>query len=80
MATYQELIAHRLEVDQIRQHIRANSLGYLSLQGMLDAIREVVGPQGSYCTACFSREYPIDIPEWLFQSDREKMIFEEAWG
>lgn len=80
MATYQELIAHRLEVDQIRQHIRADSLGYLSLQGMLDAIRGVVGPQGGYCTACFSREYPIDIPEWLFRSDREKMIFEEAWG
>ena len=33
-----------------------------------------------YCTACFSHEYPIDIPQWLFADDREKLIFEEAWG
>ncbi len=35
MATYAELIAHHLDVDQIRDHIQADLLGYLSLRGML---------------------------------------------
>ncbi len=73
MATYRELIAHRLDVEQIRAHIRADSLGYLSLEGMLDAIRALTGPTAGYCTACFSCEYPLDIPAWLFCEDREKM-------
>jgi amidophosphoribosyltransferase len=80
MATYRELIAANHTVDEICQHIGADSLSYLSLPGMLDAIRSVVGSQGGYCTACFSSEYPVDIPEWLTINDREKMVFEEAWG
>jgi hypothetical protein len=40
---------------------------------------EALGPAG-HCTACFSGEYPLPIPEWLFAEDREKMIFEGMWG
>jgi amidophosphoribosyltransferase len=80
MATYRNLIAHQLSTGDIAQRIGADSLSYLSLSGMLDAIETAVGTPGGYCTACFSREYPIDIPEWLFADDREKLIFEEAWG
>ncbi|MBZ0316752.1 MAG: amidophosphoribosyltransferase [Anaerolineae bacterium] len=80
MATYNELIAHRLDVEEIREHIGADSLAFLSLEGMLGAIREAVGFPNTYCTACFSGKYPIAIPEWLFADERDKFIFEGAWG
>lgn len=80
MATYQDLIAHRFSVDEIARRIGADSLSYLSLPGMMDAIEATVGQRPGYCTACFSSEYPIDIPKWLFADDREKLIFEESLG
>ena len=46
-------------IDEIRKYITADSLGYLSQQGMLDA----VGCNGTdYCRACFSGEYPVEFP------------------
>ncbi|MEL6307964.1 MAG: amidophosphoribosyltransferase [Chloroflexota bacterium] len=80
MATYKELIAARLDVEAIREHIGADSLGYLTLPGMLDAIEDVIGFRNSYCTACFSGEYPIEIPKWLFENERDKTLFESMWG
>jgi amidophosphoribosyltransferase len=85
MATYGQLIAHKLKIEQICQHVGADSLAYLSLAGMLSAIEElgidVAEPSAhSHCTACFSGEYPIPVPQWLFQEDRDKMVFETVWG
>jgi amidophosphoribosyltransferase len=54
------LIAARLEVEEIREHIGADSLGYLSLQGLLDATGVA---DAGFCTACLSGEYPTEIPE-----------------
>jgi amidophosphoribosyltransferase len=80
MATYKELIAHRLKIQEICEHIGADSLDYLSLPGMLNAIQGSVGFKNNYCTACFSGEYPINIPDWLFEEERDKLIFESMWG
>jgi amidophosphoribosyltransferase len=80
MATRSELIGHRMSVEEIRDHIGADSLAYLSLQGMNRAIREALVGETGHCTACFSGHYPINIPEWLFDENREKLIFEEMWG
>lgn len=80
MATHDQLIAHDHTVEEIRAKIGADSLGYLSLAGMLKAIRIGVGIDNTYCTACFSGDYPVHIPEWLFETDRDKFIFEESWG
>jgi amidophosphoribosyltransferase len=56
MATREELIAARLSVDEIARHIGADSLGYLSLEGLSEA----VGTERSgHCRACFSGEYPV---------------------
>jgi amidophosphoribosyltransferase len=55
-----DLIAARMEVEEIRKHLELDSLGYLSLEGMLSAVS---GPPGNYCTACWSGKYvvpPID--------------------
>jgi amidophosphoribosyltransferase len=80
MATYGQLIAHQKSVEEIRQHIGADSLAYLSLEGMQATIAEAAAGPGGHCTACFSGRYPIDIPDWLFAEDREKLIFEDMWG
>ena len=80
MATYKELIGHHLSIPEICQHIGADSLDYLSLPGMLGAIEKTVGFKNTHCTACFSGEYPINIPEWLFAEERDKTIFEGMWG
>ena len=76
MATYRELIAHRMNVEEICRHIGADTLDYLSLPGMLQAIRETLKLEGSHCTACFSGDYPVRVPQWLFSEDRSKMVFE----
>lgn len=54
----QELIAREMTVEQIAEHIGADSLTYLSHKGLLKSI-EADGY--GYCTACFSGEYPIGI-------------------
>jgi amidophosphoribosyltransferase len=80
MATYNELIAHRLDLEGIRQHIGADSLAYLSLPGLLSAIQEGIPEhmkaRSGHCNACFSGNYPVPIPPWLFADDRSKMLFE----
>jgi amidophosphoribosyltransferase len=60
MPNQDELIGSQLDVEGVRDHISADSLGYLSLEGMLDATGL---PSDSFCTACFSSKYPIPIPE-----------------
>ncbi len=58
MARRGELIASRLEVDAIRAHVGADSLGYLSLQGMVSASGE---SEGDLCTACFTGNYLVPV-------------------
>ncbi len=53
MPTREELIGARLTVEEIRQRLNVDSLGYLSLEGMVDAVSE----SGPFCHACFSGEY-----------------------
>ncbi len=80
MATYKELIAHQLDIESICERIGADSLAYLSLEGMNDAINAALGKPVGHCAACFSGVYPVKIPEWLFSEERDKFIFEENWG
>lgn len=60
MSTRQELVASDLSVEQIREFVGADSLGYLSLEGMVAATGS---EKDSFCRACFDGEYPIPIPE-----------------
>ena len=54
-----ELIAARHSVDEIQEFLGADSLSYLSLDGL----REAVGPtHPQYCNACYTREYPVEPP------------------
>ena len=54
----QELIAARLDVEGVTSYIEADSLAYLSLDGMLGCLG---GPASSYCSACWTGEYRVSI-------------------
>ena len=55
----EELIAATMSHEELTQHLGVDSLGYLSIEGMLSAMP--TGPTG-YCDACFSGKYPTNIP------------------
>jgi amidophosphoribosyltransferase len=59
-ATRAELIANGLDVDEIANSVGADSLGYISLEGMVEATRQ---PMSSLCTACFTGSYPVELPD-----------------
>jgi amidophosphoribosyltransferase len=71
MPDQDELIGARSSIDEVRSHIRADSLAHLSLDGMLEAT-EI--PKDAFCTACFTSRYPIPIPPAELQS---KHVLEE---
>ncbi|MDG2497616.1 MAG: amidophosphoribosyltransferase [Aquiluna sp.] len=58
-ASRAELIASGLGVEEVRQSIGADSLGYLSKEGMVAATNQ---PEKKLCTACFTGSYPIELP------------------
>ena len=58
MPTKGELIGSTRSVEQIRAYLGVDSLGYLSLEGMLSLSTH---PKDSFCTACFSGKYPTRI-------------------
>jgi amidophosphoribosyltransferase len=68
MATKWELIAARKTVPEIREHLGADSLGYLSVDGL---IRAVDLPRDIFCLACFTGEYPIPV-----QIEMDKLALE----
>ncbi len=59
MATRAELIGAHKSVEEIREHIGADSLGYLSLGGTIDATKQAAE---TLCTACYSGVYPGEVP------------------
>ena len=58
--TKSELIASSHTIEEIRRHLGVDTLGYLSLDGML---RAAGGDSSGFCHACFSGQYPTPIPE-----------------
>ena len=71
--TQKELLGFQSSLEQIRQYITADSLGYLSLEGMLAT---APGSSQHYCTACFTDKYPITLTKaeqmqlGLFEPDK----------
>jgi amidophosphoribosyltransferase len=68
-----ELIAAHETIEEIRRDIGADSLGYLTPEGLVEATNQ--GPD-SFCMACFTGRYPMDVPAEL-----DKLGLEPpAWG
>ncbi len=68
MATYHELIAASKTISEIKDFIGADSLGYLSLDGLIKA---VALPKNNFCLACFTGDYPIPV-----QIEMDKLALE----
>ena len=68
MPTRGELIAAHLEIPEVQARLGVESLGYLSLEGMVGAVEEF----GPFCTACFSGDYPaplVDVEKGLASAE-----------
>ncbi len=70
MASRWELIAAQKTIPEIRDFIGADSLGYLSIDGLIKA---VALPKDTFCLACFTGDYPIPV-----QLDMDKLALETA--
>jgi amidophosphoribosyltransferase len=57
MSTSQEMIAHGRTVDEVAAELGADSLAYLSLEGLYEAIGQT---RATHCDACFTGEYPLE--------------------
>ncbi len=70
-----ELIAARMSVPEIEKHIEADSLGYLSLDRLIEAVNL---PRQTFCLACFNGDYPV--PVQLEMDGVDKMVLEGFHG
>lgn len=68
-STRKELIGAQRKVEEIRQHIGADSLGYLSLGGLIKATGF---SQERFCSGCFSGNYPLELPR-----EKKRYLFEK---
>ena len=68
LATRRELLAANNSVEEIRQLTGADSLGYLSLDGL---IRAIGLPKSNFCMACFTGDYPVPV-----QLEMDKLVLE----
>ena len=66
----QELVAANNSVEEIRRLIDADSLGYLSVEGLM---KVVGGSQGGFCDACFTSNYPVPV-----QLELTKLALEDS--
>ena len=66
MPTREELMATQHSVEEIRQQLGVDSLGYLSLEGMNGAVDQF----GSFCNACFSGTYPARLVDLEYRRGR----------
>ncbi len=71
MSTLEELKASSNSVEEIRQFLKADSLRYLSLKGLLRCAHP---NENSFCTACFSGNYPIPVEN----NDHQLSLFRDS--
>ncbi len=55
----QELIAATHSLEEIRKYVAADTIGYLSMGGLLSSVRS---KSKSYCTSCYTGNYPVAFP------------------
>lgn len=62
MASRKELAAAKMTLPELEKYLGATSLGYLSIAGAVEAVGR---PHNTFCTACFSGDYPVEVPDDL---------------
>jgi amidophosphoribosyltransferase len=64
----EELIAAQNSVAEIRKFLGADSLGYLSLAALREAVKD---DEGSFCTSCYTGVYPTELVQLEVEAQRE---------
>ena len=72
----ENLIACQMTIPEICSHIGADTLGYLSVEGVQSLATPEMKPQCGFCTACFTGDYPIEVPKEMPKDKFEKKIGE----
>lgn len=71
----EELIASSHNMDEIAKFLEVDSLGYLSLDGMLNSVKR---PNNSFCTACYDGRYPVNfdsrLNKYIMEKSSEKLL------
>ena len=65
--TKEELISSGHDVEEIRKEIGADSLAFISVDGMFEALRACNPEQYGFCKGCFTGEYPMRVPGELIE-------------
>jgi amidophosphoribosyltransferase len=68
LATRKELLAANMTVEEIREYVGADSLGYLSHEGL---VKSVGLARDNFCMACFTGNYPVPV-----QLEMDKLVME----
>jgi len=71
----EELIASQKSVEEIREYLGCDSLAYLSMEGLMNAVSQ---EEGGFCTACFSAHYPVLIEESIGKFQHEDAASDAA--
>jgi amidophosphoribosyltransferase len=66
--TREELIASRHSIEEIQKFLEADSLGYLSLRSMREAVRDT---ENTFCTSCYTGAYPTELVQLEVEAHRE---------
>ncbi|RAP38264.1 amidophosphoribosyltransferase [Candidatus Marinamargulisbacteria bacterium SCGC AAA071-K20] len=75
----EKLIASKKTVNEILEYVGGDSLGYLSIKGMLEVIKAY--PASSFCTACFDGKYPLKVKDkgkYTFEGRKIKLYAEKT--
>ncbi len=75
MKTREQFIANQKTVPEIAEFITADSLGYLSMRGLINALKH---PRDDICIGCLTGEYPLPIPGEKLRRERSLEMFSEA--
>jgi len=76
MASREDLIAGHRSVEEIREHIGADSLAFLSIEAMMRGLEADDG----YCNACFTGDYPFESERFVQLELKPKEQFANVWG
>ena len=76
--TKEELLANNRDLKQIKEFLEVDSVGYMSLEGLLSC---ATSPAENYCTACWSGKYPIPVDTAVnkFASEHYQMHMFDDW-
>jgi len=72
--TKEHLAAANYTVEEIRKEINADSLQYLSIEGMLSSVEK---NRGDFCRSCFTGKYPVDYPD---EEEKQLALFEKSYA